>query len=121
MTRVWGSLFDKAAIARGGHLLAGPLAKPRAIELLWYPDIGGRLGHIQRAKTRSQHRGLHEERQNTMEMCSNAKTCDVVVLVILKSEHNMYTSEILASLRGKLSFLWTKPSRSALLRQVGVN
>ena len=58
----WGCLFDEAAIARGDHLLAGPLAEPWAIELLWYPDVRGRLGGAQRAKPSSQHRRLQERR-----------------------------------------------------------
>jgi len=69
VSRVRGSLFDEAAIAGGDHLLAGPLAKPRAVELLWYPDVRGRLGCVQGAKTRSLHRGLRGERGERLWEC----------------------------------------------------
>ena len=60
---VWTCLFHKAAVARVDHLLACPLAKPWAVKLLWYPDIRGRLGCAQRAKSRSKQRGLQRERE----------------------------------------------------------
>lgn len=87
MSRVQGSLFDEAAVAGGDHLLAGPLAKPRAVELLWYPDVRGRLGCVQGAKTRSQHRGLRGERERereTMGVSNNAKHANVVYLLLLE-------------------------------------